>query len=70
MQSVILSSQPATISQAARDGGEGSGFVRSKVYVTIYQKWGTPEETVVRKVVTLNAGKDFHRIAIIEVGEE
>ncbi|MFP6603434.1 MAG: hypothetical protein VB862_12960, partial [Pirellulaceae bacterium] len=43
---------------------------RTKVYVTIYQKWGTPEETVVRKVVTLNADKDFHRIAIIEVGEE
>lgn len=43
---------------------------RTKVYVTICQKWGSPEETVIRKVVTLTTGKDFHKIAIIEVGEE
>lgn len=43
---------------------------RTKVYVTIYQKWGTPKESVLRKVVTLNGGKDFHRIAIVEVGEQ
>jgi hypothetical protein len=35
---------------------------RSKVYAQIIQNYGTPQETVTRKVVTLEIGKDVHDI--------
>lgn len=43
---------------------------RTKVYVTIYQNWGRPEETMVRKVISLNSDKDFRKIAVVEVPEK
>lgn len=38
---------------------------RTKVYVTIFRDFGTPQEQVSRKVVTLEDGKDVHPIAKI-----
>jgi hypothetical protein len=38
---------------------------RTKVYVTIFRDFGTPQETVTREVVTLEDGKDVHPIAKI-----
>lgn len=39
---------------------------RTKVYVTVFRDFGTPQETVMRKVVTLEDGKDMHPIAKIQ----
>jgi hypothetical protein len=38
---------------------------RTKVYVTIFRDFGTPQEQVSREVVTLEDGKDVHPIARI-----
>jgi hypothetical protein len=38
---------------------------RTKVYVTIFRDFGTPQETVTSEVVTLEDGKDVHPIAKI-----
>jgi tetratricopeptide (TPR) repeat protein len=35
---------------------------RSKVYATVIRNWGTPDEQVTEKVVTLEYGKDMHDI--------
>ena len=43
---------------------------RTKVYATIYQKWGSPQEEVIRKVVSLTTGKEMHDIAIIKIPEQ
>ena len=37
--------------------------VRTKVFVSIYERWGTPEEKVTRKVVTLDAAKETQEVA-------
>ncbi len=42
---------------------------RTKVYATIYQGFGTPQEKVTRKTVTLAAGKEMHQVATIKVSE-
>ncbi|HEU4732239.1 MAG TPA: DUF2135 domain-containing protein [Kofleriaceae bacterium] len=39
---------------------------RTKVYATVFEGWGTKNEKVTEKVVTLQAGKEFHAIASIE----
>ncbi|MEO8699038.1 MAG: DUF2135 domain-containing protein [Kofleriaceae bacterium] len=36
---------------------------RSKVYVTIFENWGTPAERVTEQVVTLAQGKEYTQIA-------
>ena len=38
---------------------------RTKVYATVYENWGTPEEKVTEKVVTLESGKEMHDIAVV-----
>lgn len=40
---------------------------RTKVYATIIRGFGTPQETIERKVVTLAEGKDVHEIAQVRV---
>ena len=35
---------------------------RTKVYATIYRHFGTPRQTVTRKVVTLRSGKEMHDV--------
>ena len=40
---------------------------RTKVYANVFRKWGTPSETVTRKVVTLAVGKEMHDIATVKV---
>jgi hypothetical protein len=40
---------------------------RSKVYTTIYEAWGTPEERVSHKVLTLTQGKETVDIATVKV---
>ncbi len=49
----------------ANDGNRASA--RTKVYATIYQHWGTPQEKVLRKTVTLERGQSEHRIASVKV---
>jgi hypothetical protein len=39
---------------------------RTKVYVTTYEDWGIAKERVSEKVVTLEYGKEWHDIALIE----
>ena len=41
--------------------------VRSKVSVTLYRDWGTENETVQRKVLTLTRGKDKHEVLTIDL---
>ena len=38
---------------------------RTKVYATIYEGWGTPQERVTEKVVALEYGKDKHDLATV-----
>ena len=38
---------------------------RTKVYVTIYQHWGSERQTAVRKVVTLRGNKEMHNVAMV-----
>ncbi len=40
---------------------------RTKVYSTIYERWGTPEERVTRKVVILREGEEMHDIATVKM---
>lgn len=40
---------------------------RTKVYATVYRNWGTPDETVTRKVVTLMDNKEMHDIVTVDV---
>ncbi len=47
----------------AEDANRAS--TRTKVYATIYEGFGTPQEKVSRKTVTLAAGKEMHDIATI-----
>ncbi|MEO8700045.1 MAG: DUF2135 domain-containing protein [Kofleriaceae bacterium] len=39
---------------------------RTKVYVSIIQDWGTPQERATEQVVTLESGKDYHSIATLQ----
>jgi tetratricopeptide (TPR) repeat protein len=39
---------------------------RTKVYVTVFENWGTPAEKVSERVVTLESGKEYHSIAAIQ----
>ena len=41
--------------------------VRTKVYATIYEGWGTPRERVTERVVPLTAGVNVHEIATVQV---
>ncbi len=41
---------------------------RTKVYATVIEKEGTPQEKVTRKVVALADGKEMHDIATVTVG--
>ena len=43
---------------------------RTKVYVTIYQDWGTEDEVISRHVVALETGGDIQPIATIDIGAE
>jgi hypothetical protein len=47
----------------ASDGNRASA--RTKVLATVYENWGTPEEKVTEKVVTLESGKEMHDIALV-----
>jgi tetratricopeptide (TPR) repeat protein len=38
---------------------------RTKVYVTVFENWGTDAEKVSERVVTLESGKEYHDIATI-----
>jgi hypothetical protein len=49
----------------AQDANRAS--TRTKVYATIYEGFGTPQETVTRKTVTLVAGKEMHEVATVMV---
>jgi tetratricopeptide (TPR) repeat protein len=39
---------------------------RTKVYVTVLEGWGTPAEKVSERVVTLEAGDEYHALATIQ----
>ncbi|HET7500991.1 MAG TPA: hypothetical protein VFK02_08315 [Kofleriaceae bacterium] len=39
---------------------------RTKVYATVFENWGSKDETVTDKVVTLQAGKEYHEVATIK----
>jgi tetratricopeptide (TPR) repeat protein len=39
---------------------------RTKVYATVFENWGEKDEKVTEKVVTLEAGKEYHAIATVE----
>jgi hypothetical protein len=47
----------------AQDANRAS--MRTKVYATIYEGFGTPQEKVTRKTVTLRTGKEMHEIAAV-----
>ncbi|QGJ70170.1 VIT domain-containing protein [Planctomycetales bacterium 10988] len=38
---------------------------RTKVFAMVYENWGTPEENAIRKVVSLEYGKEMHDIATV-----
>jgi len=40
---------------------------RTKVFVTIYEHWGTPNERITSRVVTLAEGKEDHEVAKLTV---
>ncbi len=40
---------------------------RTKVYVTVYERWGAPNERVTRKVVALVEGKEMQDAATVVV---
>ena len=40
---------------------------RTKVYVTVYERWGAPDERVTRKVVPLVKGKEMQDAATVVV---
>jgi uncharacterized protein YfaP (DUF2135 family) len=39
---------------------------RTKVYATVFENWGSKDEKLSEKVVTLEAGKEYHAIALVE----
>jgi hypothetical protein len=39
---------------------------RTKVYVTVYQNWGRPNERAMERVVALEYGKQVHDIATLQ----
>ena len=41
---------------------------RTKVYATIYRRWGSKNETVQRKTLTLERGKEMHQVATLQIG--
>jgi len=41
---------------------------RTKVYVTIYEGWGTKHQSVMRKVLTLPNEQKMHEVAVVKVG--
>jgi hypothetical protein len=43
--------------------------LRSKACATVYERWGTPQERVTRKVVVLQQGKDEVAIATVRIDE-
>jgi len=47
----------------ARDRNRASA--RTKVYATITEAWGTPEERVVEKVIALGDGREWHDLATL-----
>ncbi|MDX9720130.1 MAG: hypothetical protein RBU37_05255 [Myxococcota bacterium] len=49
---------------ASDAGREGA---RSKVYATIIEHWGHPEERLQRKVITLETGKDMHDLVELKL---
>ena len=49
----------------ARDTNRASG--RTRVLATIYEGWGTKQERVIRKAVTLTTGKQMHAIATVGI---
>jgi hypothetical protein len=42
---------------------------RSKVYATVTEGWGTPQERTRRKVVVLVEGKEMHTVATVKVSK-
>ena len=42
---------------------------RTKIYVTVYEGWGTDHEVVTRKVVTLSEAKDMNDIIDVIIGD-
>lgn len=42
---------------------------RTKVYATVYRYWGTKRETIEKKTVTLEYGKDMHDIATVKMAQ-
>ncbi len=40
---------------------------RTKVYANIYKNWGTPQEEVIRKVISLADKKEMHDVAVIKI---
>jgi uncharacterized protein YfaP (DUF2135 family) len=51
----------------AQDANRAS--TRTKVYATVYEGFGTPQERVTRRTVMLTAGKEMHEIAVVSVDE-
>ncbi len=49
----------------ARDRSRASG--RTRVLATIYEAWGTKQERVIRKAVTLTKGQEMHAIATVGI---
>lgn len=43
---------------------------RTKVYATIYENWGKPNEKITRKVVSLKDNKEMHDIMEVKVGKK
>lgn len=39
---------------------------RTKVYATVFENWGSKDEKVTEKVVTLETGKEYHSIATLK----
>ena len=51
----------------ARDRNRASA--RSKVYASVYQRWGTPREKVTKKVVVLREGEEDMDIMTVKVAK-
>ena len=55
----------ASVHYFASDRSRAS--TRTKVFVTVYRGWGTPAETVRKRVLLLEEGKQSLEVATIEV---
>lgn len=66
---VLKTKRPGTYKVKARyfSSDANRASTRTKVYATIYQDWGTDQERVTRKVVTLERGKEMHSLVELEV---